>query len=140
MLRFASMMGAIQGASSGITAGAQWLGMVAGNVANMNDTVTPGTGAYRTQSPVLVPTAGPTGSGAGVAVAGTALGPATGSLAYAAGNPAANGQGLVSYPTDSLVTQLTSATDAQLMVQANVAVLRHAVAAYQSLLGPGTNG
>ncbi|MDA8279948.1 MAG: hypothetical protein M0Z63_05920 [Actinomycetota bacterium] len=134
------MTGSISSASSGIAAGTQWLAMVAGNVANMNDAATPGTGTYRTQSPVLVPAAGPAQTGAGVAVASTALGPAAGAQAYAPGNPAANGQGLVTYPTDSLVSQLTSATAAQWMVQSNVAVLRHAVAAYQSLLGPSTNG
>lgn len=131
------MIGAISSAASGITAGSQWLAMTAGNVANMNDATTPGTTPYRTQTPVLAPTGG---TGPGVAMIGTALGPAAGTPAYQPGNPAASAQGMVTYPTDSLVTQLTGADSAQLMVQANAAVLRHAVTAYQSLLGPSATG
>ncbi len=130
-------MGAIASAASGVAAGTQWLDMVAGNVANMNDAATPGSPVYRTQTPVLAPSGGGT---AGVAVAGTALGPASGTPAYQPTSPLADAQGMVGYPTDSLVTQLTGANGAQLLVQANAAVLRHAVAAFQSLLGPRSQG
>jgi flagellar basal-body rod protein FlgC len=71
-----------------------------------------------------------------VAVSQVALGP-PGRPVYAPGSPTANGQGLTFYPTVSLASQLVQGDAASLSVQANAAVLRHALAAYRSLLDVG---
>ena len=128
------MIAAILNASSGITAANEWMATTAGNIANANDAVAPGTPTYSAQTPVLAPIRGGAGTGAGVQVTGVALGPSTGVPAYQSGSPQANAQGVVEYPTDSLVSQLVQNNIASLSFQANAAVLRHAQAAYQSVL------
>lgn len=128
------MSDALNVAASGLAASTEWLAMAAGNIANANDTSATPTAAYRTQTPVFTPVAAGTGSGAGVTVAGVALGPAAGQPAYEPGSPNTDPGGVTFYPTDSLATQLTQAGMAGLAAQANVAVLRHALAAYRSLL------
>ena len=75
----------------------------------------------------------------GVAVVGVALGSSQGMLAYEPGNPLANGQqgqdqGMVAYPAISLGSQLVNLLQAQVGMQANVAAVSHAAAAYQSLI------
>lgn len=112
----------------------EWLAMAAGNIANANDPSATAAGAYRTQSPVMAPVAAGSGRGQAVAVTQVALGP-PGQPAAVSGGPSAGSPGAVFYPTDSLASQLTQADMAGLAVQANAAVLRQAVAAYQSLLG-----
>ena len=128
------MIATVLNASSGIATTNEWIATTAGNIANANDTVAPGTAPYRTQTPVLAPIRGGAGTGAGVQVTAVALGPPTGVLAYQPGVPQANAQGVVEYPTDSLVSQLVQNNIASLSFQANAAVLRHAQAAYQSVL------
>lgn len=131
------MFGALSVASSGLAADNQWLAMAAGNIANANDTATTAAGAYRTQAPVLSPVPAGAAQGQAVAVTQVAAGP-PGQPVSAPSSPVANAQGVVFYPTDSMAGQLTQADTAGLAAQANVAVLRQAIAAYQALLGPPT--
>lgn len=128
------MIGALNVAGSGLAASTEWLAMAAGNIANANDTSATPTAAYRTQSPVLMPVPAGPGQGAGVTVSRVALGPANGRPAFEPGAPNTNAQGVTFYPTDSMASQLTQVDMAGLSAQANVAVMRHAVAAYQALL------
>lgn len=128
------MSGALSVAGSGLMASTEWLAMAGGNIANANDTSATPTAAYRTQSPVLAPVPAGAGQGAGVTVTGVAAGPATGRPVFEPGAPNANAQGVTFYPTDSLASQLTQVDMAGLSAQANVVVMRRAVAAYQSLL------
>jgi flagellar basal-body rod protein FlgC len=130
-------MGAILAAGSGINAMSTWLDTTAGNIANSNDAVPGGKPTYRTQEPVLatIPaTPGGVAQGRGVAVAGIALGSSTGSIAYEPGNPIANAQGMVSYPSVGLGGQMVDMLSSQIGYQANVDVVKSAYAAYQSLL------
>ena len=59
------MIAAVLNASSGIAATTEWMATTAGNIANANDTVAPGTVPYRAQTPVLAPIRGGAGTGAG---------------------------------------------------------------------------
>jgi flagellar basal-body rod protein FlgC len=131
------MSNALNVAATGVAASMEWLAAAAGNIANANDAAAAPAATYRTLGPVLAPVASGRGQGAGVTLAGVATGP-PGRAAWDPGSPTANAQGVTFYPTDSLASQLTQADVAGLSAQANVAVMRHAMAAYQSLLDSTT--
>ena len=130
------MFGALSVAGSGVSAGFEWLATSAGNVANRGDTASRSAAAYRVQTPVFTPVAAAVGQGQPVRVAKVALGP-PGTPAYAPGSPTANAKGVTFYPTESLAGQMVQALTARLSVEANVAVMRHALAAYRSVLALG---
>jgi flagellar basal-body rod protein FlgC len=133
------MWGAIDVAGSGINVDQTWIDTIGGNVANMNDAVTPGQPVYQAQylDVQAVPEPGATltsAPGDGVAVKGVELGPATGSLAYEPTNPLADAAGEVEYPVVDLGGEMTDLIESQTSYQANAAVLSKANDAYQSIL------
>ena len=133
-----SMWSAVDIAGTGINVDQTWIDTIGGNVANMNDAVTPGQPVYRAQyvnaSPRLG--AGPPGyaAGAGVQINAIDVGPATGQLQYDPSNPVANAKGLVEYPVVDLATQMTDLIQAQTSYQANAKVMASAKTAYEAIL------
>ena len=116
-----------------------WIDTIGGNVANMNDAVTPGQPVYQAQyveagEQVESPDAGGSGAGMGVQVNSIGLGPATGQIEYDPTNPVANGQGEVEYPVVDLASEMTDLVQAQTSYQANADVMSKATSAYQAIL------
>lgn len=135
-----SLFQALPISASGMDVAHAWLDMIAGNIANANDIGVVGQPIYRSESPIAVPAPGgnPAGGiGAGVTMAGVALGPG-GSPAYDPTSPYANAQGYVQYPSVSMGSQLVDLVMAQDSYQSNVAVATHAISAYQSALTLGS--
>ncbi|MDA8266792.1 MAG: flagellar basal-body rod protein FlgC [Actinomycetota bacterium] len=132
------LFGAIGITGSGIDAAQTWINTNAGNLANMNDTVSTAQGAYQQQTPVFTPLVGPTGQGDGVAVSSVQLGSAIGRLVYDPTNPQANAQGMVRQPAISMSTQLVQLVQAQNDYQANTVAFKRALTAYQSALTLGS--
>jgi flagellar basal-body rod protein FlgC len=116
-----------------------WIDTIGGNVANMNDAVTPGQPVFQAQyvqaAEQVEPPGSPTaGAGVGVQVDSIDLGPATGQIEYDPTNPVANAQGDVEYPVVDLGTEMTDLVQAQTSYQANAEVMSHATDAYQAIL------
>jgi flagellar basal-body rod protein FlgC len=116
-----------------------WIDTIGGNVANMNDAVTPGQPVFQAQyvqaAEQVEPPGSPTaGAGVGVQVDSIDLGPATGQIEYDPTNPVANAQGDVEYPVVDLGTEMTDLVQAQTSYQANAEVMAHATDAYQAIL------
>ncbi len=132
------LFGAIGITGTGIDAAQTWIDTTAGNLANMNDTVSPAQGAYQQQTPVFTPLVGATGQGDGVAVSSVQLGSAIGTLVYDPTNPQANAQGMVRQPAISMSTQLVQLVQAQNDYQANTVAFKRALTAYQSALTLGS--
>ncbi len=132
------MWEAIDIAGSGATVDQAWIDTIGGNVANMNDAVTPGQPVYQAQyvdaAAQVEPGSPPNTEGQGVRVQSIVLGPAQGHLAYDPTNPAANAQGEVAYPVVDLGSQMVNLVQSQTSYQANAQVLSHATTAYQAIL------
>ncbi|MCU1488825.1 MAG: protein of unknown function domain protein [Acidimicrobiaceae bacterium] len=134
-----SMFPAISIAGTGIEVDSTWIDTVGGNVANAQDTVTPGRPVYREQSVEAQPaaqTAGPFAANAplGVQVAGITLGSAKGVTVSDPSNPVANASGLVTQPDVSISHEMVSLVEAQTNYQANVNVLQSSDNAYKAIL------
>jgi flagellar basal-body rod protein FlgC len=134
-----SMWSGIDIAGSGAEVDQTWIDTIGGNVANMNDGVTPGQPVYQAQyvdaGEQVEPNGSTTrGAGVGVQVTTIDLGPATGQLEYDPTNPVANAQGDVEYPVVDLGSEMTDLVQAQTSYQANAEVMSHATDAYQAIL------
>ena len=121
---------AIDTAGSGVDVDQTWINTVGGNVANMEDGVTPGQPVYQAQ----YVEAGEQQNGEGVQVDAIEVGPTQGELDYEPDNPIANAQGEVEYPVVDLGSQMVDLTEAQASYQANAQVLSDAKTAYQTIL------
>jgi flagellar basal-body rod protein FlgC len=128
------MWEAIDIAGSGASVDQTWIDSIGGNVANMNDGVTPGQPVYRAQYVDAGAQVDGDGHGDGVHVQSIELGPATGQDQYQPHNPRANAGGEVAYPVVDLGEQMTDLIQSQTSYQANSAVMSHATSAYQSIL------
>ena len=134
-----SIWSAVDIAGTGVNVDQSWIDTVGGNIANMNDAVTPGQPVYRAQYVVAAEQVTPSsalgaGTGAGVGVSTVALGSATGEIQYDPTNPVANAKGLVEYPVVDLGTQMTDLIQAQTSYQANAKVMSTAKDAYDAIL------
>lgn len=124
------MWSAIDTAGSAADVDQTWIDAIGGNVANMEDGVTPGKPVYQAQ----YVEAGEQANGEGVQVNTIDLGPKQGEIEYEPENPVANAQGEVEYPVVDLGSQLVDLEEAQASYQANAQVLSDAKTAYQSIL------
>jgi flagellar basal-body rod protein FlgC len=134
-----SIWSGIDIAGSGAEVDQTWIDTIGGNVANMNDAVTPGQSVYQAQNVQAAEQVDPPGSatpgaGVGVQVDAINLGPAAGQIEYDPANPVANAQGDVEYPVVDLGSEMTDLVQAQTSYQANAEVLSHATDAYQAIL------
>jgi len=132
-----SIWSGIDIAGTGAEVDQTWIDTIGGNVANMNDAVTPGQPVYQAQyveAGEQVEPFGGSGAGLGVQVNAISLGPATGEVDYDPTNPVANAQGDVEYPVVDLGTEMTDLVQAQTSYQANAEVMSHATDAYQAIL------
>ncbi len=133
------MFEAIDIAGSGASVDQTWIDTIGGNVANMNDGVTPGQPVYQAQYVDATAQAEPgdprsTGDGYGVQVQAIVEGPAQGQIEYDPTDPVANAQGNVEFPVVDLGSEMTDLVQSQTSYQANSAVMSHATSAYQSIL------
>jgi flagellar basal-body rod protein FlgC len=130
-----SIWSGIDIAGTGAEVDQTWIDTIGGNVANMNDAVTPGQPVFQAQyveaGEQVEPNGGP---GDGVQVNTIALGPAAGQIEYDPTNPVANAQGDVEYPVVDLGSEMTDLVQAQTSYQANAEVMSHATDAYQAIL------
>lgn len=134
-----STWSAVDIAGTGVNVNQTWIDTIGGNIANMNDAVTPGQPVYRAQSVNAgqrVEPSGPWGPGAdaGVQVNAITVGSAKGQMQYDPTNPLANEKGLVEYPVVNLGTQMTDLVQAQTSYQANAKVMSIAKDAYEAIL------
>jgi flagellar basal-body rod protein FlgC len=134
-----SIWSGIDIAGTGAEVDQTWIDAIGGNVANMNDAVTPGQPVFQAQYVEAGEQVEPTGSvapgaGMGVQVNEIALGPASGQIEYDPTNPVANAQGNVEYPVVDLGSEMTDLVQAQTSYQANAEVMSHATSAYQAIL------
>ena len=128
-----STFGVLPIAGSGLNVDQTWLDTIGGNIANANDQSTPGKPVYRPEYIDAVPTA-PGGPGAGVGVGAIALGSAKGVLQYDPSNPKANKAGYIARPAVDMATEMVGLEAAQANYQANAAVVRDAMNAYDAIL------
>ena len=133
------MWEAIDIAGSGAAVDQTWIDTIGGNVANMNDGVTPGQPVYQAQYVEAAAQTVPgdpqsTGDGLGVRVQSIVVGPAQGQVEYDPTNPIADARGDVEFPVVDLGTEMTDLVQSQTSYQANSAVMSHATSAYQSIL------
>jgi flagellar basal-body rod protein FlgC len=134
-----SIWSAVDIAGSGADVDQTWIDTIGGNVANMNDGVTPGQPVYQAQYVDAAEQVEPIdssqrGAGVGVQIDSIGLGPAAGQIEYDPTNPVANGQGDVEYPVVDLGAELTDLVQAQTSYQANATVMSHATDAYEAIL------
>lgn len=129
-----STFGVLPISGSGLAVDQAWLDTIGGNVANANDQSTPGKPVFRPQYIDAVPVATPDGVGEGVAVGAVALGSAKGVLEYDPANPKADKAGYIAVPAVDMATEMAGLTEAQANYQANAAVVRDAVSAYDAVL------
>lgn len=130
------MIGALQAAASGVTAG-MWSLSAAGDATANASTERPGGEApYRSSRVELAPRPG---AGGVRAVAVTQVGgdPA---VVHDPGNPLADAQGYVTRPAVELAAQITQTLLAQRFVQANLSTLRAADEAYRDAVRLGVPG
>jgi flagellar basal-body rod protein FlgC len=121
-------------AVTGMNADQTWLDVVAGNVANSNDTSPVNKGTYAQQTAVLTAAPGGFGeTGQGVS-AGVTVGSNRGVLEYNPQSPLANRQGEVRVANVDLGEQLVQLVSAQGANGANAAVMKQAQSAYQDAL------
>ena len=131
------MWEAIDIAGSGASVDQTWIDTIGGNVANMNDGVTPGQPVYQAQYVDAAAQAEPGVPGSsddGVHVQAIEDGPAQGQIEYDPTDPVANARGDVEFPVVDLGTEMTDLVQSQTSYQANSAVMSHATSAYQSIL------
>jgi flagellar basal-body rod protein FlgC len=129
-----SIWSGIDIAGTGAEVDQTWIDTIGGNVANMNDAVTPGQPVYQAQYVDAGEQAEPNGAGDGVQVDTVSLGPAAGQIEHDPTNPVANAQGEVEYPVVDLGSEMTDLVQAQTSYQANAEVMSHATDAYQAIL------
>ncbi len=133
-----SIWSAVDIAGTGVNVDQTWIDTIGGNVANMNDAVTPGQPVYQAQyvnaGPRIAAGAAGYATEAGVQVNAIDVGPATGELQYDPSNPVANAKGMVEYPVVDLATQMTDLVQAQTSYQANAKVMGSAKTAYEAIL------
>ncbi len=132
------MWEAIDIAGSATAVDQTWMDTIGGNIANMNNAVTPGKPVYRPEYVEAAATAAnpnnPNAPGNGVHVQNVLLGSAQGQLAHEPNNPLADAHGNVEYPQINLASEMTDLIQSQTSYQANAAVMSHSTAAYQSIL------
>jgi flagellar basal-body rod protein FlgC len=134
-----SMWSAIDIAGTGVNVDQTWIDTISGNIANMNDAVTPGQPVYRAESIVVGASVQPSnsstpGAGAGVQVNAITLGSSAGVIQHDPSNPIANAQGDVVYPVVDLGSQMTDLVQAQTSYQANAKVMADSKTAYEAIL------
>jgi flagellar basal-body rod protein FlgC len=134
-----SIWSGIDIAGTGAEVDQTWIDSIGGNVANMNDAVTPGQPVFQAQyveagEQVELAGSRAPGAGMGVQVNDIALGPASGQIEYDPTNPVANARGDVEYPVVDLGSEMTDLVQAQTSYQANAEVMSHASSAYQAIL------
>lgn len=135
-----SLFDSLSVSSTGMDTYQTWLNALSGNIANMNDTVPGNKPVFQPQYVVaapLGPALGTGGVGDGVAVAGVALGPATGELVYDPTNPLADAQGYVRQPAVDLGAQMVDLIAAQNGYQASASAFGQARTAYEAALSIG---
>ena len=130
-----AIFGAIGIAGTGLTVYRKWMDAVSDNIANLNDVARTSGPAF--QARYVIAQSVPAAYGAGVQVAGTALGPSAGRVVYDPGHPLADANGLVRYPDIDLGSQMTQLIMAQRGYQANLAVVDRAHDAYTAALELG---
>jgi flagellar basal-body rod protein FlgC len=131
------MWSAVDIAGTGATVDQTWIDTIGGNIANMNDAVTPGQPVYQAQYVNASENMGSSGgaaAGDGVDISSITLGPKTGEVEYDPSNPAANASGEVEYPVVDLSNELTDLVQAQISYQSNAQVMSNAKTAYQAIL------
>lgn len=129
-----SIWSAVDIAGTGVNVNQTWIDTIGGNIANMNDAVTPGQPVYQSQSVNVGQKVESSGENAGVHVTAITLGSSKGQLQYDPNNPLANDKGMVEYPAVNLATQMTDLIQAQTSYQANAKVMSTAKDAYESIL------
>ena len=127
------MIGALQGAASGVAAGMWSLSTAAEAVANASTERAGGEPPYRASRVELADRPGAGGVSA-VAVTQVAGDPA---VVHDPGNPLADAQGYVTRPAVELPGEMTQTLLAQRFVQANLATLRTADEAYRDAVRLG---
>ncbi len=143
-----SLFPSISIAGTGVNVDQTWLDATASNVANMNDRVAPNQQVYQPQEIVVAPISEIPGSlvspnttnyalGQGVSAVGVTTYSKNGTLVYDPQSPLANTQGYVRQAGVNLANELGNLVTAQASYQANVSVINHAKAAYQSALQIG---
>jgi flagellar basal-body rod protein FlgC len=128
------MWSAVDIAGTGATVDQTWIDTIGGNIANMNDGVTPGQPVYQAQYVNASENIGTSGAGQGVDISSITLGPKTGEDEYDPSNPAANATGEVEYPVVDLSNEMTDLVQAQISYQSNAQVMSNAKTAYQAIL------
>jgi flagellar basal-body rod protein FlgC len=132
-----SIWSAVDIAGTGANVDQTWIDTIGGNIANMNDAVTPGQPVYQAQyvnASENMGASGGTAAGDGVDISSITLGPKAGEQEYDPSNPVANAAGEVEYPVVDLATQMTDLVQAQISYQSNAQVMSQAKTAYQSIL------
>ena len=115
-----------------------WMDAISDNIANVNTVRPAGQPAFQARY-VVAQSVENGGTGAGVAVAGIALGNAQGRLVFSPDNPLADAKGYVRLPDVDLGEQMTTMIMAQRGYQANAANLDRVRASYQAALQMGRN-
>lgn len=133
----AGIFNAIGVAGTGVTVHRKWLDAVSDNLSNMNNVATPGSANLFRAKYVVAQAVNNGEAGEGVQVAGIALGPERGRMAYDPTNPVANKDGYVEYPDVDMSSQMTQLIMAQRGYQANLAVVDRAKEAYQAGISLG---
>lgn len=132
------MFDALNVSGTGMTVHQAWMDAISDNIANINTVKSTSGPAF--QARYVVAQSIENGSaGAGVAVAGIALGSATGILVSDPTNPLADAQGMVRRPDIDLGEQMTTMVMAERGYQANIANIDRVKAAYQAALAMGRN-
>jgi flagellar basal-body rod protein FlgC len=129
-----SMFSAVDIAGTGANVDQTWIDTIGGNVANMNDAVTPGQPVYQAEYVEAGEQVDSGAAGSGVRVDAIDLGPAAGQIENDPTNPVANAQGDVEYPVVDMGSEMTDLVNAQTSYQANAQVMSHATDAYDAIL------
>jgi flagellar basal-body rod protein FlgC len=130
------MFEALKIVDSGMQLHQAWMDAISDNVANINTVRSTRQAAFQARY-VIAQAAENGGTGAGVEVAGTALGSAQGRLVYNPDHPLADAKGYVRLPDIDLGEQMTDMIMAQRGYQANAANLDRIRASYQAALQMG---
>jgi flagellar basal-body rod protein FlgC len=138
------MFDALRIVNSGMQLHQAWMDAISDNVSNINTVRATSQSAFQARYVLAAPAengaAGVTaGTGAGVTVAGIALGSAQGRLVYSPDHPLADAKGYVRLPDIDLGEQMTDMIMAQRGYQANAANLDRIRASYQAALQMGKN-
>jgi flagellar basal-body rod protein FlgC len=130
------MFDALNISGTGMTVHQTWMDAISDNIANIN-TVKPTSGPAFQARYVVAQSIENGSTGAGVAVAGIALGSATGMLVSDPTNPLADAQGMVRRPDIDLGEQMTTMVMAERGYQANIANIDRVKAAYEAAIQMG---